>query len=141
MQHRSGDLRRPTTARSGPRTVTTGPGTGVAAGVVAVGLAGVVALGLATAVALPLLLDRHGQAAGTFLRGELQAVVDAQRAYATEHGGYTTRLADLHLQSLEGEVAVVRAGEVSYCVGAHDHGSGTTLFYSPGVGFSRRSCS
>lgn len=95
---------------------------------------------LAGSVTLPVLLGSRTAQAGTTLRAELTDVDVAQQQYRDRHGGYADDLAALALPAGDHDLALVRAGQLGYCVGAYDGASDTTLFYSPAEGFSSRSC-
>lgn len=107
---------------------------------VVVGVGLLTVLGLATAVTLPVVLDDRGTTAATAMRGRLEQVAAAQDAWRTEHGTYTTRLADLGLADREGDVAIVQADEDSFCVGAYDGRTRTSLFYSVPGSLSTGAC-
>ncbi|PRY17921.1 hypothetical protein [Kineococcus rhizosphaerae] len=106
----------------------------------AVALVAVVTTAAALAVAVPVALaDRHEHAADD-LRADLQRVATAQASWKAAHGEFSTSLTDLGVDADRDELAIVSAGTRGFCAGAHDDGTGTTVFYSPGAGFSDRSC-
>jgi hypothetical protein len=102
--------------------------------------AGLLALvGLTGAVALP---AAHGDAdagAASAMRSRLERVAQAQDAWRAGHGRYTDRLEDLGVDP-DGDLAIVHADATGFCVGAHDAGSESVVFYSPTHGFSTTSC-
>ena len=95
-------------------------------------------LAVVGAAALPQVRDDRG--AEPAMRAQLQRVAQAQEAWRAERGAYTTRLEDLRIGS-GGDLAIVRADAAGFCVGAHDPGTGSVVFYSPADGFDTTSCS
>ena len=94
-------------------------------------------LAVVGATALPQVRDDRG--AEPAMRAQLQRVAQAQEAWRAERGAYTTRLEDLRIGS-GGDLAIVRADAAGFCVGAHDDGTGASLFYSAPGGLWAGAC-
>ena len=99
-----------------------------------------VLVGLAGATGPPRLGGDRDAEAARALRAQVQQVARAQDAWMRAHGTYTTQLGDLGLGEGPGEVAIVRADARSWCAGAYDGRTRTSLFYAVPGGLSATAC-